>query len=365
MTDDTGIQGLDDGSAWDEYCEQLKRAGQVILENAPDNPFDRAEGYRYLSRLAGYGLRTFIEQRDPATAQYNSLGVKIGLDNPDYVYGGGTLSGEREYLLRGVRNDAHRLGIGTYYGGLGTEQGLQCSGYLSDEDLAFGADGRFEIALSCEERPGNWLPMKPETNQLTIRQTLLDRRNQTPGTFELVHLGDPAPPAPLDPEAFVRALSGAGRFVEGTARQFIGWTNNFAERKNQIHPVDPSLTAFAQGDPSTSYNYGYFELASDEALWVELDPPACEYWNLQVANHWLESLDFEHYSTNFNQHTSVADTDGQVRIAIAGSDPGVSNWIDTAGHARGTIALRWVGGERPGEVRTRVVKLAELRQGDG
>ena len=66
------------------------------------------------------------------------------------------------------------------------------------------------------------------------------------------------------------------------------------------------------------------------------------------------------YSTHVNHETAVADADGHVRIVVAHRDPGVPNWLDTAGHRRGGLALRWVGAEEIPEPRTRVVALAEL-----
>ena len=47
-----------DGTAWEEFCDSLKAAGKIIQsEKAPKDPFNQAEGYRYLSRLLRGGLR--------------------------------------------------------------------------------------------------------------------------------------------------------------------------------------------------------------------------------------------------------------------------------------------------------------------
>ena len=360
MDRDERIRSVVEGRVWEEFCDALRSAGRVVLDAAPDDTLDRAEGLRYVGRLATHALHSFLEESDPAHPRLSASTPKIGGDNPDYAYTNCVVSGRFEYRLRGERGDAHRIGFGTYHGGLGTPEGLQASGYLTDADLAVEPDGRFELLLSARPQPGNWLPMRPETNQLTIRQTLLDRRRERPARFEIERQGRAEPPAPLDPAAFAASLGRARGFVEGDTRQFVGWSRSFAARPNQIFPLPPELAAAARGDPSTrSYN-GYFELADDEALVVDLEPPRCEYWNLQVCNHWLESLDFMEYTTHFNHHTAQAGPDGSVRIAIALRDPGVPNWIDTAGHARGAIALRWVNADRDSQPRTRVVKLSEL-----
>ena len=352
-----------DGRVWDELCDALKRAGRAVIENAPDDLFERAEGLRYVSRIATHALVSFVEESDPAHPALSSRTPKLGGDNPDYVYHMATISGRHDYRLRGVRGDAQRIGIGAYHGGLGTPQGLQASGYRTDAELAFARDGSFELLLSVREQPGNWLPMRPETNQLMIRQTLLDRRRQTPARFELVRVGEAVPRAPLDPLALGAALARAAGFTEGAIRQFIGWSNAFAKRPNEVFPLPEELARAARGDPSTRYYNGYYRLGPEEALLIEFVPPKCEYWNFQLCNHWLESLDFMDYTTSVNQHGAVARPDGSVRLVVARRGPGVPNWLDTAGHARGCIAGRWVGADRDEQPRTRVVPLSALAAG--
>ena len=45
-------QKIVDGTVWDEFCDALKEAGQIIQsEQAPQDAFNQAEGYRYLTRL--------------------------------------------------------------------------------------------------------------------------------------------------------------------------------------------------------------------------------------------------------------------------------------------------------------------------
>ena len=38
--------------SWEEFCDSLRDAGRKVLDAAPDDDFDRAEGLRYVTRLA-------------------------------------------------------------------------------------------------------------------------------------------------------------------------------------------------------------------------------------------------------------------------------------------------------------------------
>jgi hypothetical protein len=49
-----------------------------------------------------------------------------------------------------------------------------------------------------------------------------------------------------------------------------------------------------------------------------------------------------------------------VRIVISARDPGVPNWLTTAGHRQGTLCFRWIGAEEIVHPKTRVAKIADL-----
>ena len=56
-------------------------------------------------------------------------------------------------------------------------------------------------------------------------------------------------------------------------------------------------------------------------------------------------------------HAEVTpEPDGSVRLVLAHRDPGHPNWLETAGHRRGTMCLRWVGAKVHPDPATRVVK---------
>ena len=59
-------QRLLSGRAWEDYCEVLKVAGRAI-ERFGDEPtaLDRAEWYRFLTRLTRNGLERFVENCEP------------------------------------------------------------------------------------------------------------------------------------------------------------------------------------------------------------------------------------------------------------------------------------------------------------
>jgi hypothetical protein len=64
---DEAVAKVVDGRAWAEFCELLRKAGEVIQrEDLGTTPFDRAEGLRYLSRLLVAGFSSFVEATGPA-----------------------------------------------------------------------------------------------------------------------------------------------------------------------------------------------------------------------------------------------------------------------------------------------------------
>ena len=56
----------------------------------------------------------------------------------------------------------------------------------------------------------------------------------------------------------------------------------------------------------------------------------------------MESLDYRHHRIHTNQHLAHHEDDGSIRLVVAHQDPGLRNWIETAGHESGTMCFRWV-----------------------
>lgn len=363
--DDEAIRRIVDGTTWEEFCDGLKAAGAIVLAG-PADPLDRAEGWRYLTRLARAALETFVEASDADAPEFRrtaSETIKMGLDNPDNVYLNAPVRGTSEYRITGTRGTVHYLGFGTQAGNYGATGSLDTTGYLEAKDMQIGADGRFEIVVSAKAHPGNWLPMKPETRMVQVRQTRLDHAREKLAEVTIERIDGPHRPRPFEPARLDRMLAGAAGFVRGCAGLFASWAADFEKHVNRLPRFDPDRALRAGGDPNIAYYHSYWRLADGEALVVEVTPPPCDYWNFQLANHWLESLDYRHWTVHVNAHTARLRPDGSVRVVVAHEDPGVENWLDTRGHRQGTMCWRWVRASAHPEPATRVVPLAELARG--
>jgi hypothetical protein len=352
------------GEAWEEFCDTLKAAGASLkFPGAPQDPASQAEGYRYLSRLARAGLEGFMEDADPEAPVLKRVvheTVKMGADNPDNHYQSARISGACAYRIRGNRGTVSYLAFGTQAGHYGQGGGMPPTGFLEASALALDANGDFEIAVSCEKQPGNWLPMRPETGLLIVRQTFLDRAAERLASLRIERVDGPHQPRPITPRQVDEGLRDAGTLVAGASLLFAKWARDFQAHSNALPRFDQEVSNRAGGDPNIAYYHSHWRLGPDEALVVEVTPPACDYWNFQLDNYWMESLDYRYFTIHLNKHTAATEPDGSVRLVVAHRDPGVRNWITTAGHEQGTMCFRWVRAADHPTPRTRVVKLAEL-----
>jgi len=352
------------GRTWDEFCDRLKAAGQTILRpEAPASEIDRAEGWRYLSRLTRIALEMMLEHADPDFPVFYSAShatAKIGADNPDNLYLNATLSGDREYRVRGSRGTVPTLSFGTKANRYATEGTMASTGELDGRNLIVNADGSFEIAVSRERRAGNWLPLAADSSLLIVRQTFLDRAREVPATVTIECVNAPSHPEPLAARALDRGLMAAAAFVGGTARTFADWAQRFQASPNSLETLDQGVFIRAGGDPNIFYLHGYWRIAPDEALVIDTPVPECETWNFQLNNYWMESLDYRYLSVSVNKRTARYNADGSVTLVVASCDTGVGNFIDTAGHTSGTMLLRWTRADRHPVPACRVVKLASL-----
>jgi len=354
------------GKSWDEFCDALKEAGRVVQSaDAPSDAFNRAEGYRYLTRMLRAGLESFLEHGDPAFPQLRCpchTTIKMGADNPDNYYQSTSLDPQYEYKITGTRGTVDYLGFGTVINRYSTGGGMKTSGYLDSSELNLDADGNLEVIVSQKEHPGNWLAMGPETNSLNVRQTFQDRINEIPADIVIERIGaEQERPQPLTAEKLDHGLAGAARFVRGTTQLFENWSESFVPTMNELPAADQAYCQSIGGDPNIYYFHSAWELADDEVLVLEADSiPDCQTWNFQLDNWWMESLDYRYHTIHINKHTAKYETDGGVRLIISHTDPELPNWVETAGHNMGTMCWRWIGASEHPPVKATVMKLADL-----
>ncbi len=129
---------------------------------------------------------------------------------------------------------------------------------------------------------------------------------------------------------------------------------------NRFKLVDAAQNGGLTGQ---AYYSSVFELAGDEALIVAVRPPkSCRYRSIQLASEFQETLDWHNNQSRLNDVQAKPDRDGILRIVVAASDPGVPNWLDTAGYRQGTIEGRWMGCDSFPVPSLQKVPLAELRK---
>ena len=354
------IERVSSGQVWSDFCDELKKAGEVILrDRSPSDLLDRAEGWRYLSRLTRLALEQSVEQNGPLAPTFYRLShetAKIGADNPDAYYQNAIIDGHHDYRISGTRGAVRYLGMGTYSGVYGIDQNIEETGFLDIGDMQVSPDDRLEVILSRDPKPGNWLPMREDTRLLIIRQFRQDWEKETIAELEIECLTGDNKPELLTAERIARGLDEAAKFVQATASIFAGWAEDFAENPNDVQQKFTGL-----GDPNNQFWHGYWTLEPGQALVLEATPPECEAWNFQLNNYWEESLDYRYFPVHVNKHTARYESDGSLLIVIAAEDPGIGNWIDTVGHRHGTLGLRWTKAIDPQKPKLRVVSLSELR----
>jgi len=338
---------LRSGRAWSEFCRSLEAAGEHLHRfPVPDSPELRAEGFRYLLGLVDSGIGAALRLADPDQPRFwrnpDSF-AKWGAENADNQYLWARLRPDASYRISGRRNDAFDFLIEVKEGfmQLGDDR---CFATLTAPGLAVEPDGSFEILLS-RERPaghrGNWMPLHPDARYLQIRQYFADWERESPASFRIEQIGNEGrPPAPLTPARMAEMLDDAGEWVEVTAHFWTQWIEQMrgAHDPNALKPA----VRFVGGADDIYYGNDMFQLGPDEALVIEFEPPDARYWQIQLCDVWFRTLDYATRQTSLNHRQAVLDADGRFRCAIAHRDPGVPNWLDTAGHPEGMIQYRWV-----------------------
>jgi hypothetical protein len=364
--------GHDDAAlsaAWAEFCDRLKEAGeQVFKDHNATSATQRVDAFRFLTQNLGQAFDLALETKDPRYPlmhRFCSPTRKLGGDCADFIYQQAWIDGRSQYRITGDRGTVRFLNI-TVQGPRRDGPGVLHEPFgdvpeanLTGGQLVTAPDGRFEAYVGGSRRGPNWLPTTAGSRKLFIRQGF-DRWDEQPARMRIERVDMDAPRPMPTPATMIEAFDWAGDFVTGVMSDWPEFPFTYggvdAQHPNRFPVVDATGADAKRGRAAANM---YWELASDEALIIEFDAHD-GLWMLTNMGVFFNSMDFLYRPVSYTPSRATTDDDGKVRLILAHDDPGYHNWMDTQGFERGNVTYRHMLEGEPVELRTRLVKRAEL-----
>jgi hypothetical protein len=357
-------ESLLSGAAWRDFCDRLKSAGEGILADGfPSTPRERAEGFRWLTRLLVYATRMEVEAGDPLFphfVRYETPDNQWGGPNPDNGYYRANVDPTLSYRVWANVSGMRQAIFSLHEGDMQLDE-YGVYGETSLDALEVGADGHLEIVLSPQRQKGNWVEMHAKARLFGIRVYASDWERDATPPFHIERIGaEGEPPPPPEPAQLARALDRAAHWVERTSGYWNAYTQAGWDRATPNQAAAPSPAK--GGADNILYGSCFWELGEEEVLLIESDVPDAQYWGFSIHTlGWLESGDFANRQTSLSGHQVHIDADGRLRLVLAHQDPGVPNWIDTEARPRGLLVYRWVWARNNPIPNAQLFPLAELR----
>jgi hypothetical protein len=324
-----------------------------------------AEGYRYLLEALHAALEIYL-WNDPERPQFvplTSPTFKWGGDNSDAFYSYAPVRGDLEYRVQGRKGaDTVYLAVCVYGGPDDGRWSTRIVSSLNDRDLTLDADGQFEIVVSRTPPSDGraWLALDDDAVAIVTRDYHVELAAGASSSWEITATPTAPPPPPLTDAQLAARLRATASFL----RELLA-----------ITPLPPPATPNSIDDvwkvPDVTYGWaardahyamGSFDLRPGDALVLEGRPPECAYWGVMLWNPFMQTFDYRYQRIGLNGAQAALEPDGSWRVVVAHDDPGVPNWLSTAGHERGVIFFRWfLASGTPATPTARVVPVAELR----
>jgi hypothetical protein len=350
-------------AGWEAFCRELQDAGDLIFrDTTPAADIDRAKGLRLLARNISLGLQFHLDNIDPDFPEllhYFDPVRKQGGDNTDALYVGAQINGSHTYRISGTRGTARYFAVTVLEDGA-TPWGGAVVGNLIDSDIDVNDDGTFEIILSPNEHPGNWIRTTPGAWRVTFRQFFADWENEQPMNARIDCLDEVVHDPVLTPAQVIEGLGNAAAWVRESTLYWADMLDRWKVQPNTFLSYrqldDNAIDATPGGEPLICY----WQVPHDEALLVRVVPPAADYWAVEFGNYWWETMDYRYRLCSTNCHHAELEDNGELLLVVAHDDPGVPNWLDPSGHEEGYITVRWIGAEAYPAPQCEQVKVADL-----
>lgn len=340
-----------------------------LMSNAND-PLLRQELYRALfsGMSAGYMSLLFADAEHPDFWPIFNGAYNFWFPNPDDSYYATPLDDKGSYKISGYRGSVRILDFEVASGDLlprGTGTLGKVLANYDAQALHVGKDGSFEVVLSAE-RPvgwkGDWWQLGEGASYMLVRQISYDWLHEVDGRIAIERLDRPAIKPRPSAAQIEAGLRGVAEFSYEWNKLGMDWMKTFPTR-GLVNKVTVRSLTDVGGISTQKYIEGMFDLQPDEALIYETEvPKKCRYWNIEITDMLWGNTDYVNRQSSLNGYSAKLDRDGKFRAVIAASDPGVPNWLDTAGYTQGTMMGRWKECEGNPNPQVIKVKLVDVRK---
>ena len=261
-------------------------------------------------------------------------------------------------LLKAAADAGLQVDWYTYYAG-------GAAGYQSINALPVDANGQFDVMLSAK-RPGGytgpWWPLLPTTNKLLMRMVGSDWAKERDPAVSIERVDRPVT-RPRTSAAELQARLERLPVQTGFIAMLLMNRGINLRNEGYINKLKVMDMARNGGLVGQFYYEGAYELTDNEALIVEAKVPAkCHYSSILLTNAIYETTDWTNNHSSLNDSQARPDADGVLRVVISAKDPGVANWLDTAGYPQGVVQGRWMDCDSQPVPSVRKVALADVHK---
>ena len=363
-------------AGWNDMIDGLRDLPTQMLARLPeaqrnDPQIQQEIGRLALEAIASSALEAIGDDGDhPIFLPGPTQVLDIGQPNADTTYRVAALTPGATYRLRGRRGSVRMARIAEA-GPRATKQetgkvNLGTPRPVHDINaLHVDARGRFDVILS-PTRPagytGDWWQSLPDSNMLLVRFVSSDWGKEVDPTIAIERLDKPVTrprPTAAELQQRLRSMLEKTQFI---APLFVGQAA-YLRQQGYLNRLKASDFSHQGGLAGQFYYEGAYEVQDDEALILEVKPPArCIYSSIILTDDIYETTDWVNNHSSLNDSQYRADKDGVLRFVVSSRDPGVPNWLDTAGYPSGVIQGRWTECDSQPVPSVRKVAFADVRK---
>ncbi len=362
-------------AAWERYLATLEEM-RVKIESSPQfdaAPRQRAKAYHILMEAQAVVYNHALAPRMSHPRLFHNIDWQTDVyamsgAGPDFFYGTVFLDGAQTYRISGHVRDS-RLLLAQMNKALPGSPGSKLLANYDFASFKIRDDGTFDIIVSAQKHEGNWIAMDPGPDvQWLLFRPLVESWDARPTELTIERIS-PIEPNHYDADEFdeevtARRIDAAAGYVRYMIQAWtIGFSQHCQRNAGGINVFKSIGTEISGevGSPSAEYVMMVYEVSDDEALILEIDQePTGLFWSYQVYDLWLRSLDFQNRQTTLHSKQIAKDSDGGIRLVLSRQDPGLANWLDTAGRDKGQILLRDYCSKKSTVPRVHRVNFAEL-----